>query len=292
MISTPVTLFRVFPKRLKRISTNKLSAFITSDPQPKIKIKQRPLALFAHPPTTRTNYLLVVFFKLLMVYPAVRIEAQETHTASFIFLHGLGDNGRGWTFLAEEAIRQNRLRHVKFIFPDAPEQPVSLNYGMTMQAWYDIKSLANVQTQQDEEGVIKSIDRLNQIINEEIEAGIPTERILIGGFSQGCAISLSNSIISNNKMAGVVGLSGYLPIKEKLLSLESPANRLTPYFICHGTADNVVKFSAGKMSRDYLINDLNRENVVWKEYQDMVHTASPEEVSDLFAFAESVLPKT
>lgn len=225
-----------------------------------------------------------------MVYPAIRIPAQETHTASFIFLHGLGDNGRGWTFLAEEAIRQNRLKHVKFIFPEAPNQSVSLNYGMTMQSWYDIKSLSNVQAQQDEEGVMQSIERLKQIIAEEVEAGIPTERIVIGGFSQGCAISLSTSIIIDKLLAGVVGLSGYLPIKEKLLTLETPANKSTPYFLCHGTADNVVKFSAGKLSREYLEGSLHRDNVLWNEYQDMVHTASPEETTDILAFIERVLP--
>lgn len=224
-----------------------------------------------------------------MVYPAIRFPAKETHTASFIFLHGLGDNGLGWTFLAEEAHRQNRLKHVKFIFPDAPNQPVSLNYGMTMPAWYDIKSLGNVQSQQDEEGVMSSIERLKQLLAEEVEAGIPMDRIVVGGFSQGCAISLSTSIILDQKLAGVIGLSGYLPIKERLLALETPANRSTPYFLGHGTADRVVKFSAGQMSRDYLVQNLKR-NVAWHEYEDMVHTAGPEEVADLLAFVEQAVP--
>lgn len=225
-----------------------------------------------------------------MVYPAIRIPAKDTHTASFIFLHGLGDNGRGWTFLAEEAQRQNRLAHIKFIFPDAPQQPVSLNYGMTMPAWYDIKSLSNVWAQQDEDGVAASIDRLKQIIAEEVEAGIPTDRIVLGGFSQGSAISLSTTVLSDDKFAGVVGLSGYLPVKELLLERQTETNRSTPLFMGHGTADNVIKFSTAQLSRDYLRNELGR-NVLWHEYQDMVHTASPEEVKDILAFLEEVLPE-
>lgn len=135
-----------------------------------------------------------------------------------------------------------------------------------------------------------SIDRLKAMIADEVEAGIPTDRIVVGGFSQGCAISLSTSVIMDQKLAGVVGLSGYLPIKEKLLALENLANRSTPYFLGHGTADKVVKFSAGQMSRDYLIDNLKRD-VSWNEYQDMVHTCGPEEVKDIFAFVERAVPQ-
>ena len=226
-----------------------------------------------------------------MVYPAVRIPAKRAQTASFIFLHGLGDSGEGWSFLAEEAARQNKLQHVKFIFPDAPNQPVSLNFGMSMPSWYDIKSLGNVQAQQDEEGILKSVDRLKEIIAEEVAAGIPTERIVIGGFSQGCAVSLSASVIFDKRLAGIVALSGYLPIKEKLKSIENTINRSTPYFLGHGTYDNVVQFSNGVLTRDYLKDNLGRVNLSWNEYKGMEHSACPEELNDIMAFTESVLPE-
>lgn len=225
-----------------------------------------------------------------MSYPAIRVPAREKHTSTFIFMHGLGDNGRGWTFLADEAQRQNKLGHVKFIFPDAPVQPVSLNYGMAMPAWYDIKSLSNVWADQDEEGVLASIERLKQMVAAEVEAGIPTTRIVIGGFSQGCALSLSTSVLSNDKFAGVVAISGYLPIHEHLLEHQTEVNKSTPLFYGYGTADNVVKFSAGQFSRDVLVEKLGR-NVRWHEYVDMVHTASPAEVKDILAFLEEVLPE-
>lgn len=89
-------------------------------------------------------------------YPAVRIPAKAAHTATVIFLHGLGDSGAGWMFLAEEARKAQRLNHVKFIFPEAPQQPVSLNFGMRMPSWYDIKELANVNAAQDQEGILRA----------------------------------------------------------------------------------------------------------------------------------------
>ncbi|ANB15364.1 palmitoyl-(protein) hydrolase [Sugiyamaella lignohabitans] len=124
-----------------------------------------------------------------MTYPAVRIPAVKAPSATVIFLHGLGDSGNGWRFLAEEAIRKKRLQHVNFIFPDAPMKPVTLNFGMQMPAWYDIPKLENVRHKQDEVGVLESVDRLKAMIEEELGKGVPSERVVIGGFSQGCAIS-------------------------------------------------------------------------------------------------------
>lgn len=226
-----------------------------------------------------------------MVYPAVRIPATTKHTASVIFLHGLGDSGRGWTFLAETVRRQNKLSHVKFIFPNAPEQPVSMNYGMTMPSWYDIQSLGNVEALQDREGVLKSVERLKSILAEEMDAGIPSDRIVIGGFSQGCAVSYATSVTIPQKLAGVVALSGYLPIESTLKQKMTDANKDTPVLACHGTADNVVKFMNGDKSYKYLRNELGRTDVRWNQYEGMVHTASPEEVEDVVKFLEEVIPE-
>lgn len=229
-----------------------------------------------------------------MVYSAVRIPAKKVQTASLIFLHGLGDTGHGWSFIAEEATgarSSHLLDHVKFIFPHAPEQPVSINMGMSMPSWYDIKSLTAITDKQDEAGVLKSVNRLKEVIAEEIALGIPTDRIVIGGFSQGCAVALAASVALETKFAGVVGLSGYLPVKEKLVELgHGPVNAGTPYFMGHGTADSVVQFKYGQMSRDYLKSALKREYVDWKEYKDMEHSLCPEELVDLLAFTAKVLP--
>lgn len=225
-----------------------------------------------------------------MVYPGIRHPAKAAHTATVIFLHGLGDSPLGWTFFAEEAARQNRLNHVKFIFPEAPNQPVTLNYGMTMPSWYDIKALGDVIGQQDEEGILASIERLKQMIKEEIDSGIPSNRIVVGGFSQGCAISLSTSVVYDKPLAGVVGLSGYLPIHEKLAAIQPSANANTPYFIGHGTADQVVKFEFGKLSKELLVKQFHRTKLEWHQYPNMVHTVSPEEIQDVFAFLDRVIP--
>lgn len=232
-----------------------------------------------------------------MSYPAVRIPAKKIHTASIIFLHGLGDSGHGWSFLSEEAARLNKLQHVKFIFPHAPQQPVSLNMGMKMPSWYDIKELSSIQARQDEPGVLKSIDRLKQIIAEEVEAGIPTDRIIIGGFSQGCAVSLATSVVFDKPLAGVIGLSGYLPIKDTIVSCSvdnkvDSINKKTPYFLGHGTSDPVVQLQYGRLSKDTLINTLDRENVSWNEYPGMEHSVCPEELDAIMKFAEKVLPES
>lgn len=227
-----------------------------------------------------------------MVYPGIRIPAKSAHTATVIFLHGLGDTPMGWTFFAQEAARQGRLKHVKFVFAEAPNQPVTLNYGMTMPSWYDIKALGNVMGQQDEDGILASIGRLKQVIKEEIDEGIPSNRIVIGGFSQGCAISLGTSVVYDKTLGAIIGLSGYLPIHEKLTTLKRTENINTPYFLGHGTGDQVVKFEAGKLSRDYLMNDLGRTKLEWHQYENMVHTASPEEIQDIFDFLERVIPLT
>lgn len=225
-----------------------------------------------------------------MVYPGIRIPPKSAHTATVIFLHGLGDSPMGWVFFAQEAARQGRLKHVKFVFAEAPNLPVTLNYGMVMPAWYDIKSLGNVMGQQDEEGILASIDRVKQVVAEEVEGGLSTNRIVVGGFSQGCAISLGASVIYDKPLGGVVGLSGYLPIHDKMVALKSEANANTPYFLGHGTADQVVKFQSGELSRDFLKGTLNRTNLQWHQYEGMVHTASPEEIEDVFKFLESVIP--
>jgi predicted esterase len=226
-----------------------------------------------------------------MVYPAIRMPALKTPaTATVIFLHGLGDSGSGWSFLAEEAMKQKKLQHVNFVFPDAPMKAVTLNFGMKMPAWYDIKRLEDVRSSQDEVGVLEGVEILKQLIADENDKGIPANRVVIGGFSQGCALSLATSVTLDKKLAGILGLSGYLPIIDKLVSIQREVNLKTPVFLGHGTNDNVVKFEFGQMSRDALQNNFNYRNVEWHQYEGLVHSVSPEELNDIFEFLERVLP--
>ncbi|KAA8909604.1 hypothetical protein TRICI_004439 [Trichomonascus ciferrii] len=223
------------------------------------------------------------------MFPAVRIPAKATPSAAVIFLHGLGDSGAGWSFLAEEAARDGRFSNVNFVFPNAPMSPVTLNMGMKMPSWYDILSLERINAQQDEAGVLQSVETLKGLVEEQKQQGIPSERIVIGGFSQGAAVSLATSVVTEQKLGGVVGLSGYLPISDKLAQLKKDVNNSTPYFMGHGEVDDVVKFEYGKSSAEALKSSFGRQSVEFHQYPNLPHSASPQELSDLMSFLSKII---
>jgi predicted esterase len=152
---------------------------------------------------------------------SVVINPVKTHTATVLFLHGLGDSGYGWKSVGE--MLAPLLPNVKWVFPHAPSIKVTLNFGQTMPAWYDIYSLDKSIKKQDEAGILQSVtssyfcfDIVEQLIANEINSGIQSERIIVGGFSQGAAISLLTGLLSQFKLGGIICLSGYLPISEKV----------------------------------------------------------------------------
>ncbi|KAG0052124.1 hypothetical protein BGZ83_002950 [Gryganskiella cystojenkinii] len=210
-------------------------------------------------------------------------QSTAKHSATIIFMHGLGDSGAGWQ-LGEY------LPHVKFIFPDAPNQPVTLNMGMKMPSWYDIKSLNNIDQEQDEHGMLQSRSSLMEIIKDEVNSGIPANRIVVGGFSQGCVMGLLTALTAEYKFAGVVSLSGYLPLHSKLMTMVSDANRKTPIFWGHGDADQVVRHSYGQKSVEIL--QKNKFNVKFNTYRHLGHGSSPQELRDLLVFLQETLPET
>lgn len=220
---------------------------------------------------------------------ALTVSPVAKHTATVIFLHGLGDTGHGWKFLADTARSANRLANVKFIFPHARENPVTLNGGMPMPSWYDIKSLDRLSDEvQDKSGILDSVSVLKDYISQEISAGIDSRRIVIGGFSQGCAVTLATSVLLDKKIGGFVGISGYLPIPQTLEGLTSDTNARTPYFMGHGTSDNVVDIKFGRMSRDLLKSTFKATNVTWKEYAGLGHGIDPQELDDVLDFLDKV----
>ena len=166
-----------------------------------------------------------------MRVPSIVLPAKTAHTATVIFLHGLGDSGSGWEPVAQMLAPQ--LPHVKWILPNAyglllscyihtsnssnrPMQRVTLNMGMQMPAWYDIKSLENRTTGEDEDGMWKTVAQVSTMIQTEISGGIPSERIILGGFSQGAAMSLLSGVSMEHKLGGLAVLSGYLPLSTKI----------------------------------------------------------------------------
>lgn len=160
-------------------------------------------------------------------------------------------------FLAENWRRRSKFEEVAFVFPNAPNIPITLNMGMHMPGWYDIKSLSDLASRdEDETGVLRSRDYIHSLIDAEVAKGIPASRVVVGGFSQGGALSLISGVTYKEKLGGIFGLSCYLLLQKKLKDMipaESP-NKDTPIFMGHGDADQVVAHRYGKMSADELVN--------------------------------------
>ncbi|KAI9322457.1 Phospholipase/carboxylesterase/thioesterase [Dichotomocladium elegans] len=219
----------------------------------------------------------------------VVVPAAEEHTATVLFLHGLGDSGVGWLFLAEAIAPM--LPHVKWILPNAPMLALSANDNMPVPAWFDVPSFdkpSNGSTM-DEKGMMASVDAINQIIEAEMKTGIPSERIVVGGFSQGCVISLLTGFHTRHKLAGVLGCSGWLGvITQGVEKTGSGINKETPFLICHGDQDEVVKPKYGQASAKYLTKCGYK--AAFKLYQTLGHAASPEEIADIAVFLKAQLP--
>ncbi|GBB90203.1 hypothetical protein RclHR1_01710003 [Rhizophagus clarus] len=216
--------------------------------------------------------------------------ARKKHTATVFFLHGLGDSGNGWAPVTEEM--SYKLEHVKFILPDAPIRPVTVNGGARMPAWYDIYALSNVENilkqRSDDEGLLMSVASVNRLIRDEIDAGIPSNRIVIGGFSQGSAVGITIGLLSEYPFAGIIGLSGYIPLKEKTFTMATDANKNTPIFLGHGDRDLVVPYQIGKLSYDLI---KSREYpVTFRTYNGMGHHSSQKEIEDMISFLQEVIP--
>ncbi|KAI0125292.1 Phospholipase/carboxylesterase/thioesterase [Xylariales sp. AK1849] len=226
--------------------------------------------------------------------PPLLFPPAKRHTATVIFVHGLGDTGYGWSSAVENWRRRSRLEEVKFILPHAPQIPITCNGGMRMPGWYDILALTGVtddlRKTQDEAGIVVSREYLRGLIQAEIDSGIPPERIVLGGFSQGGAMALLTGLTAKVKLAGIVGMSSYLPLDSKLPELlkETNLNKKTPILMCHGSVDEVVPTAFGKESSEILKK--TGFNVAYKQYPGMGHAACLEELDEVEAFLGSQLP--
>ena len=214
------------------------------------------------------------------------IEAQtgEQPVASIIILHGLGADGRDFLPIAEQ-MNLSAVGPVRFLFPSAPSIPVTINGGHVMPAWYDILGADLVQ-RQDEEGMRYSQAAIEALIAHEKSRGIPARRIVLAGFSQGCAMALMTGVRHKERLAGIAGLSGYLPLADKTASEGSATNHDVPIFLAHGTRDGVVALNRAEASRDAL--QALGYPVEWRTYA-MEHSVCPEEVADLQRWLLKVL---
>lgn len=207
-------------------------------------------------------------------------------SASVIWLHGLGADGHDFELIVQKL----NLPNVRFILPHAPEMAITRNSGYIMPAWYDLygssSSSKTGNNQEDEAGIIASQKYINSLIQNEIKRGIPSERIVLAGFSQGGAIALHTAIRYPQKLGGILALSTYLPLKTKLAAEANPANADIPIFMAHGIFDDVISLDMCKVSLNALQN--SHFSVSWHEY-NMAHSVCIEEISDIRGFLQQVL---
>ena len=206
------------------------------------------------------------------------IEAQsgDNPLATIVMLHGLGADGRDFVPMAEQ-LDLSSIGPVRFLFPCAPHLPVTINGGYRMPAWYDILG-ADLVNRQDEAGLRQSLASIEALIAHEKTRGIPASRIVLAGFSQGCAMALMTGLRHGERLGGIAGLSGYLPLADKTAAERSLANQDVPIFLAHGRHDDVVAPVRALASRDALTALGYR--VEWHEYP-MGHSVCLQEVADL-----------
>jgi phospholipase/carboxylesterase len=211
-----------------------------------------------------------------MSLQTIEIETGPNPVASIVLMHGLGADGNDFVPICRE-LSLAAAGPVRFVFPNAPEIPVTINGGYRMPAWYDILG-ADLPQREDESGLRRSQEAISLLLAREKARGIPAHRTVVAGFSQGCAMALMTGLRHSERLAGIVGLSGYLPLAAKTAAERSPANAQVPVFLAHGRQDPVVQMTRASASRDLLL-DLGYA-VDWKEYT-MAHSVCPEEIADL-----------
>jgi len=214
----------------------------------------------------------------------ITVEPKSTAKACVIWLHGLGDSGAGFAPIVP-SLKLPSDHNIRFIFPHAPDRAVTINQGYVMKAWYDIKSM-DLHNRADMTGVLESEASIHQLIEEQIQSGIPADKIILAGFSQGGVVSLFTGLRYSQKLAGIMALSCYLPNADKLPENLHDANKTTSILQNHGEQDQVVLMSSGKMANKLLVEQ--NYNVEWKTY-NMPHSVLPEQIDDISLWIQKQL---
>ena len=216
---------------------------------------------------------------------AVEIETGRNPQAAVIWLHGLGADGHDFEPIVPELVRPSE-RPLRFVFPHAPMRPVTLNGGYVMRAWYDIIAIDR-RAAEDGQGIRASQALVTELIRRENARGIPSERIVLAGFSQGGAMALFCGTRYPERLAGIVGLSCYQVLATQFDAERLPANQNTPIFLGHGMQDPVVIPALGEAASRQL--QAAGYEVEWHAYS-MPHSVCPQEVIDIAAWLRRVLP--
>jgi len=204
---------------------------------------------------------------------ALEINPAQVATASVIWLHGLGADGHDFEPIVPELGLAND-KAVRFIFPHAPVRPITINGGLAMRGWFDILGF-DFNSAQDEKGIRESAAMVNHLIDQERSRNIPAERIILAGFSQGGAMALHCGLRHPETLGGIIALSTFLPLAEKLPQEINSVNQHIPIFMAHGSEDPLLPIQLGEASRDYLAQ--HQYQVEWHSYP-MPHSVCPEEI--------------
>lgn len=216
--------------------------------------------------------------------PCVEVNPTTLPTASVIWLHGLGADGNDFAPIVPQLNLPKDLA-VRFVFPHAPVQPITINGGYPMRAWYDILGFAP-GSREDAAGVQASAKMVQALIEHEQSLGVPAERIVLGGFSQGGAMALHCGLRAPERLAGILALSTYMPVADSVPDEINAVNRDIPIFLAHGTDDNVLPYSWAQMSMN-LLQKLNYP-VDFRTYA-MAHTVCLQELKDIGAWLQKIL---
>lgn len=216
--------------------------------------------------------------------PFVEVNPSKPHNAVVIWLHGLGDSGNGFAPIVPQLNIPEELA-IRFVFPHAPIRKVTINNGFEMRAWYDIKSM-DFEDRADRTGVVESVDLVEKLIQSEIDKGIPPERIVLAGFSQGGVITYHLGLRYQHKLAGLMCLSTYMCDNEPDEVNWLKTNIDTPILVAHGKWDEVIPSELGKMAYSRL-HELGY-NIEWKEYP-MQHNVCLEETQYISQWLQSCL---
>jgi phospholipase/carboxylesterase len=220
----------------------------------------------------------------MSLLPCITFDTGPNPTASVIWLHGLGADGNDFAPIASQ-LELGDCPPIRFIFPHAPVMPVTINGGYQMRAWYDIAEVDLVR-REDAPGIRQSQAQIEALIAHENKRGVASNRILLAGFSQGCAMALYTGLRHPEALAGLLCLSGYLPLADTLAAERHPANQSTPIFLAHGEFDHVVPMARASASRDLLIK--LGYDIDWHSYP-MDHSVAEEEIDHIAAFVRHYL---
>jgi len=217
----------------------------------------------------------------------VTVTASQAHTATVIFIHGLGQSNLTWQTLVLESLAP-MLPHVKWILPQAIDRPVSLDNGKRGPSWFDIARLPPGNDEYDEVSIAESIAAVENLILDQVHSGIDSHRIALVGFSQGAATSMMSALSSLHELAGVASLSGWIPHRARDMTHAAAA---LPILWCHGTADDRIPLEYGKDAVSFLTGaaGISEEMVTFKIYEGLAHTTNATEINDLGIWLKTIL---